>query len=1616
MATQASPNKTSNKQRIERIVKQARQKANSKTPKLFFEFLRHYYRNATLDDLDQFSDATLVAMAQRHYELARSRKRGENHVEVFQPEEGRDGWHQPRCVVMTATDDMPFLVDSLMLALRELNPSLEWMVHPVLRISRDKRGQMRELHKLSDSASGETESMVHMQSGPLSEKQRKKLQNDLQALMRDLRVVVADWPDMQTVTRQVIEELARAPSGCDMQQVSEAQAYIQWLSDHRFTFLGYCRRSVVGNNSGSRYVTDAGTGLGLLRDDLPKRDPEGYVASSTEVDKYAKSTRVLVISRGNTRSWIHHGEYMDVISVKRFAPDGSVCGLHRFIGLFANEAYASSPRLIPVVRQKLAHVTERADLRPQGHTAKNLNEILDSLPRDELFQASEDELYEMAMGILGLRDRQHLKLFVRQDRYRRFFACLVYMPRERFSHEVRERVAKLLAKELGGGKPEVSTEFMRRGMARLYCIVPTPESASVDKLDIPALEHKLIQATRSWQDHIVSAAYAKMDEAAATEAIMRFREHLPASYTATVEPEQAVEDLQALMALEEDGLSLRLSPAKDGMELRVYTRGFSITLSDLLPRLEHFGLQVRSQQPYESETEAGFYELQVLELDAVDIPSKEIDAACQRFEAAFLQNWYGQTESDGFNQLVLGAGLDWRQVVLLRSICKYLLQTGLPFGQRYMEGLLAAPKDIARDLFRLFESRFDPNFSTRAKDVVAARKRSETGLANSLRERLDAVSSLDADRAMRAFLGVILATERTNYYQQDEQGDESKPKPWVSLKIASARVHELPEPRPLYETFVYSPKVEGIHLRGGMVARGGLRWSDRQADFRTEVLGLMKAQMVKNTVIVPAGAKGGFVVKGGPPQSDREAWINNGIECYKTFLRGLLDITDNIKNDKIVPPKDVVRHDGDDPYLVVAADKGTATFSDIANSISEDYGHWLGDAFASGGSAGYDHKKMGITARGAWELVKRHFREIGVDIQREDFTVAGIGDMAGDVFGNGMLLSKHIRLVAAFNHMHIFLDPDPNPQSSYAERQRLFKLPRSSWADYDGRKISKGGGVFERSAKSIKLSDEVRQCLGIEAESLPPNELISAILKAPVDLLWNGGIGTYVKGSSESHSDVGDRANDNLRVNGRDLRCQVVGEGGNLGLTQAGRVEYALNGGRINTDAIDNSAGVDSSDREVNIKIPLNRLLLNDKLKRGPRDKLLSAMTDDVAAGVLQTNYQQGQAISMMARHAGTRLDEHANLMAALERMGLLNRSLEGLPDEEQLNERRNRGRGLSRPEIAVLLSYSKLSVFDDIVDSDLPGEDCLEADLLNYFPPALCKKYGDSLKSHRLRREIIANLLTNQIVNRMGAPFCHRLAEEHGVSRPQVVAAFYAATRIYGTEALWQEIDKLDNRIPADLQMQLHERVSGLLKHAVGWLLYNQSDSLGETIQRFEPGVTELAGKLKGCMSEAYREEWEETVKQLEQDKVPQALAVKVANTKVMGSALDVVRLSESSKQPVASVASTHFAVGELFSIPWLLHEILALRVEGRWQALARVTLRDDCYLLHRVLTARVLAAKGNTPQLRLDNWRTQFSEQVDFVLERLEELRSGEATDFMALTVAMRELRKLRLLKPNA
>ena len=1077
-----------------------------------------------------------------------------------------------------------------------------------------------------------------------------------------------------------------------------------------------------------------------------------------------------------------------------------------------------------------------------------------------------------------------------------------------------------------------------------------------------------------------------------------------------------------MLATLDDGrtLAARLSVAiaVDGGQpratgLKLYSLGNPLALSDVLPTLENFGLRVIRQDPTEIlPRDGGSQWLQAFE---VSHSGSSLPAEVQRryFEEAFLAAWNGSLENDGLNRLVLGAGLDARQVTIVRALTRYLLQTGLPFSQNYIEAILDEHAAIARLLVGIFEARFDPALDDEARKATGLK------LAQSLDHALDQVASLDADRVLRAFVSVIRAALRTNAWQRDGEG---RSKRWLSLKLDPSKIPELPLPRPMFEIWVYAPEVEGVHLRGGKVARGGLRWSDRKQDFRTEVLGLMKAQQVKNTVIVPVGAKGGFVVKQPLDPANREAWMAQGIDCYKTFLRGLLDLTDNRVGAVVVPPADTVRHDPDDAYLVVAADKGTATFSDYANGVAAEYGFWLGDAFASGGSAGYDHKKMGITARGAWESVKRHFREgigfsgRGIDIQSQPFTVVGIGDMSGDVFGNGMLLSPTLRLVAAFDHRHIFLDPDPDAVVSLAERQRLFALPRSSWADYDRALISTGGGVFPRSTKAIALSAEVRAALSIGAETMTPNELMRAIVTAPVDLLWNGGIGTYVKAASQNNAEVGDRANDAIRVNGRDLRCKVVGEGGNLGFTQAGRIEYAQignggAGGRINTDAIDNAAGVHTSDREVNIKIALSELTTTGQLPRDKRDPLLASMTDDIARFVLRDNYVQSQAISLLQLTAPARLDDHAELMRMLEREGLLNRAIEGLPDEDQIKERRTRGSGLTRPELAVLIAYSKISLYDAILASAVPDDPFFVRDLLGNFPPLLVEQYRELLSRHRLRREIIATILSNALVNRMGAGFAQLWAEDHGLTRAEVLKAYATAHQIYGADAYWQAIEALDNQVPAATQYRLMNLAIGLLKHATGWFAGSRwaARPVQEAVERFTGPVAALEASLPQALPPSYRDDWDRSHAAMLADEIPADLARRLANTRALGGALDITELAESSGRLLAEVATVYFQLGERFRLLWLFAAINDLPVSGKWQSLARVYLRDDAWRIHRSLAAAVLALNGANAEARIAAWTAQRERVAGLVQTRLAELQAAGTRDFAGLSVAIRELGNL-------
>ena len=1579
--------------------------------RLFQSFMRHYYEMSSLDSLRSRSPEELFAVVHRHWQLTQSREAGKPAVKVMNPEEAGAAGHHGFAVLESVVDDMPFVVDTLVMAVREAGSPIDWTVHPVLTVRRDANHRLSKVGG-AESGEGQAESLVHIEFEPLADAQAyEKLEADVRRVLDDLRMVVADYEGMRANVNRVAEAFRSSPESARTDEYEEALEFLSWLNEHHFTFLGYAESSAETDEAGRKtFRTLEEQGLGLMRKGGRFARTDEFIAPQEELDRYVNSSRMMVVTQANTRSPIHHPEYMDVVSVKKYADDGSVAGTYRFLGLFSTDVYTNRPHSIPLIRRKAEYVLQRSRLPEGSHSYKNLKEILHTLPRDELFQSGEDELFDVCMGIRALRDRHQLRLFMRRDRYGRFYSCMVYVPRDRYGREMRDRIGSELMEVCNGVSLDRNVEFLRGGLARLHYIVRTRPGTRIP-LQVEDVEARLIAVTRSWRDQLRDVLM-KMQRPDSAEVAARFCDAFPLAYTETTEPLTAAADLQYLSRLGEADPVLPRLVVERGTgdacptQLKLYSWQRPIALSDVLPTLENFGLRVVRQDPTQVKPRGG----QVLWIQQFDIAVTgrcNLSAEDQKsyFETAFAKTWGGETENDGLNRLVLAAGLDFRQVTCIRVICKYLLQTGIPYSQAYMERLLADHAPIARLLVRLFETRFDPQQS---KDK---RRQQELAVAQELDERLDEVATLDGDRVLRAFLGVIRAALRTNYYQSTEDGAR---KSWISIKLNPRLVPELPRPLPMFEAFVYSPQVEGVHLRGGKVARGGLRWSDRREDFRTEVLGLMKAQMVKNAVIVPVGAKGGFVVKQPVDPSDREAWMAQGIECYKTFLRGLLDITDNRVGAEIVRPQQVVCYDEEDPYLVVAADKGTASFSDIANGVSEEYGHWLGDAFASGGSAGYDHKKMGITARGAWESVKRHFRELGRNIQDEPFTVVGVGDMSGDVFGNGMLLSRKIRLLAAFDHRHIFIDPDPDPETSYQERERMFGLGRSSWQDYNNELISEGGGIWPRSAKLIQLSPQAREALGIEAASMSPNELLKAILLAPAELLWNGGIGTYVKASSESHQEVGDRANDAIRVNGKALRVKVVGEGGNLGLTQLGRIEFALGGGRINTDAIDNSGGVHSSDREVNIKIPLNQLIKEGDLDLEARNPLLARMTDDVAKAVLRDNYVQSEAISLLELSAASRLDEHANLMRTLERDGLLDRAVEFLPDDESLKERRTRNQGLTRPELSVLLAYSKISLFDSILNSEVPDDPFFERDLLDYFPAELRGEFESALRDHRLRREIVATILSNAVVNRMGMAFAHRMADDHGFSRAEVLKAYAAAHEIFAGDEYWQAIDALDHQISSRQQYRLMSRPIGLLKHVTGWLLSNHfaERSIGEIVEHFQSPSRDLEAQLPGMLPPSYREDWDKAVAAMQEEGLPEELAIRLANTKVMGSAPDIIQLANAAQVSLAVAAEVYFAVGEQLRVPWLLASIVALQVQGKWQALARSNLRDDTYRLHRLLAGRILEHEGDTAEARIQAWSEQHPDKIRFGRERLQELQSADGDDFLALAVGVRELRKLRTL----
>ncbi|MFG3207545.1 NAD-glutamate dehydrogenase [Streptomyces sp. NPDC048192] len=1591
-------------------------------------FLQRYYLHTAPEDLTDRDPVDVFGAAVSHYRLAENRPQGTANVRVHTPTVEENGWTCSHSVVEVVTDDMPFLVDSVTNELTRRGRGIHVVIHPQFVVRRDLTGKLIEV--LTDPPGGDLPHDAHVESWIHVEIDRetdradlKEITADLLRVLNDVREAVEDWEKMRDAATRIAAGLQSEPLPGDLPaaEAEEARELLRWLADDHFTFLGYREYQLREDDT---LAAVPGTGLGILRSDPRHAEDEKHPVSPSferlpaDARAKAREHRLLVLTKANSRATVHRPSYLDYIGVKKFDADGNVVGERRFLGLFSSAAYTESVRRVPVIRRKVDEVLERAGFSPNSHDGRDLLQILETYPRDELFQTPAAELQSIVTSVLYLQERRRLRLYLRQDEYGRYYSALVYLPRDRYTTGVRLRIIDILKEELGGVSVDFTAWNTESILSRLHFVVRVPPGTELPQLsdaDKERIEARLVEAARSWADAFAEALTAECGEERAAEVLRRYNNAFPEGYKADHTPRAAVADLVHLEQLSEDKtFSLSLyEPVGAGPEERrfkIYQKGGTVSLSKVLPVLSRLGVEVTDERPYElrcaDRTTAWIYDFGLRMPQATSAGGDLGDDARERFQEAFAATWTGKAENDGFNALVLSAGLTWRQAMVLRAYAKYLRQAGSTFSQDYMEDTLRNNVHTTRLLVSLFEARMSPDRQKAGLELIDA-------LLEEVDAALDQVASLDEDRILRSFLTVIKATLRTNFFQEAEGG---KPHDYVSMKFDPQAIPDLPAPRPAYEIWVYSPRVEGVHLRFGKVARGGLRWSDRREDFRTEILGLVKAQMVKNTVIVPVGAKGGFVAKQLPdPSVDRDAWMAEGIASYKMFISGLLDITDNMVAGEVVPPQDVVRHDGDDTYLVVAADKGTATFSDIANGVAEKYNFWLGDAFASGGSAGYDHKGMGITARGAWESVKRHFRELGVDTQTEDFTVVGIGDMSGDVFGNGMLLSEHIRLVAAFDHRHIFIDPNPDAATSYAERRRLFELPRSSWADYDTELLSAGGGIFPRSAKSIPVNAHIREALGIEDKvtKMTPADLMKAILKAPVDLLWNGGIGTYVKSSAESHADVGDKANDAIRVDGSDLRVKVVGEGGNLGLTQLGRIEFAMHGGKINTDAIDNSAGVDTSDHEVNIKILLNGLVADGDMTVKQRNKLLAEMTDEVGALVLRNNYAQNTAIANALFQAKDMLHAQQRFIRHLVREGHLDRALEFLPTDRQIRERLAQGQGLTGPETAVVLAYTKITVAEELLHTTLPDDPYLRGLLHAYFPTALREKFAEAIDKHPLRREITTTVLVNDTVNTGGTTYLHRLREETGASLEEIVRAQTAARTIFRSAPVWDAVEELDNKVDAAVQTRIRLHSRRLVERGTRWLLNNRPQplQLAETVEFFAERVERVWQELPKLLRGADLEWYQQVYDELSAAGVPDEVATRVAGFSSAFPALDIVSVADRMGKDPLDVAEVYYDLADRLSITQLMDRIIELPRNDRWQSMARASIREDLYAAHAALTADVLAV-GNgtsTPEQRFKAWEQKNAPILSRARTTLEEIRGSETFDLANLSVAMRTMRTL-------
>ncbi|WBL78364.1 NAD-glutamate dehydrogenase [Bradyrhizobium xenonodulans] len=1569
-------------------------------PRTFAELL---FGHTNSEDLANHDAASLAFLAEQAWEHVQRRTAGHADIRIVNPTmpDGRE-----ISVLEILNDDMPFLFDSTLAELAEQGIEVALVAHPIIAVERDEQGKLMRFHgeTLPAGARGTRESLIHLHITRMDvDADRQKLIVGLTMTLNDARACVTDWKPMRARIEEAIKIFSTNPPPLPIDEIAEASQFLHWLCLDNFTFLGVREYRFSPDSDASDDIT-TGEGLGILRDPEVKvlRRGREMVVMTSEIREFMREPSLLIVIKANVSSRVHRRIRMDYVGIKLYSPDGRLEGELRLVGLFTSGAYTRSVKQIPYARHKVAQVLQRAGFDPNSHSGKALTHILEDYPRDDLFQIDVDTLYNFVMEILILYERPRVRALARVDKFDRFVSILCFIPRDKYDTDVRTRVGAFLSQVYKGTLSASYVSFPEGSLARVHYIIGRYES------ETPVVERETLEAgisaiAETWADKLKVALAASADGMRARMLASRYAQAFSGGYTEIFSAEQAIADIttiEKLTSARPVTISVyRLAGDDDPRRfgLKVFSDAAPLSLSYRVPVIENHGLNVVNERTYQivpraRQAPVWLHDMTIETSDGKPIAiSREFN---HRLEASIMAVVRDRAESDGFNALILRTALSWREVSTIRALSRYLHQIRAPFTQDYMWETLRKNAVITANVVALFQGRLDPRLGL----TIAERSAREMALVAEIEEQLKSVASLDEDRILRRFTNLVQATIRTNLWQV---GQDGHPHPVISFKFDARKIEALPAPRPLYEIFVYSPRVEGIHLRFGKVARGGLRWSDRPQDFRTEILGLVKAQQVKNAVIVPVGAKGGFVPKRLPSPSSRDHFMAEGTEAYRIFVRTLLELTDNLDGDTIVPPDSTVRHDGDDPYLVVAADKGTATFSDIANAISTEKHHWLADAFASGGSQGYDHKKMGITARGAWEAVKRHFRELGTDIQTKPFTVAGVGDMSGDVFGNGMLLSPATKLVAAFDHRDIFIDPSPDPAVSLAERKRLFSLSRSSWQDYDKSLISQGGGVFSRSLKAIPLAPEVRKLLDLDKPQATPFEVMTAILKARVDLLWFGGIGTYIRSSSESDDQAGDRANDPIRITGADVRARVIGEGANLGVTQRGRIEAAQKGVKLNTDAIDNSAGVNTSDVEVNIKIALARPEREGRLSPGDRNSLLAAMTEEVGALVLRNNYLQTLALSLAERKGVAEIGFLTRLMQSLEQRGLLSRAVEFLPDDAAVTERTRRSQLLTRPELAVLLAYAKLTLYDDLLATGVPDDPYLARELSQYFPRQVQEQFPTAVQLHRLRREIIATSLANAVINRGGPACAVRLTDETDADIATIVMAFVAVDESYGLRGLNAAIDALDTRIDGQLQLGLYAAIQDLLLSRTVWYVRNADFKAGldAVIARFGPGIREIAAGLDKTLPQDSQAGRTRRRQDLIDSGVPAGLAAELADLDALLSAPDIVTVAERTNRAIGDAATTFFAAEAEFRLDRIIAAARSVPANDNYERLAIDRAVGQIAAAERALVADMLANGESGPQATGD-WLAAHPEAMR-VRRSVEEIAASGLT-LAKLTVA--------------